>query len=262
MLKKITLLVILSLLLNICFSNNVRITSAPVLVNPSPVNKQVYIDFNLSWDNSWRNSTNYDAVWLFVKYKKNNGAWQHAYLDVDESNYSVINENGTISQFEVGINNISGTNRGMGVYAFRAANGNGNINWENVRLKWNYGENGVSNHDSVIVQVFAIEMVYVPQGSFWLGDGSSFSRFHEGNNINTGYQITNAPVQFGASSGNLWATGAWDAPSGTLSTSYPTGYNAFYCMKYGITQMQYVDFLNTLTRQQQHTRAAEIEPSY
>ena len=192
MFKKILLQILLVFLFNLCFSNNVKITSAPALVNPSPVNKDVYVDFNLSWDNSWRNNTNYDAVWLFVKFKKNNGAWEHAYMDVDQNNYSVVNENGTSSQFEVGINNISGNNRGIGVFVYRAVNGTGNINWENVRLKWNYGENGVNNQDSVIVQVFAIEMVYVPQGAFWLGDGVSFSTFHEGNSATTSYQITNA----------------------------------------------------------------------
>ncbi len=256
MLKNILLFLFFSFLLNFCYSNNVKITSIPTLINPSPVEKHVYIDFNLSWENSWRNSSNYDAVWLFAKYKKNNGAWQQAYLDVNNSNYSILNENGTVSQFEVGINNISGNNRGIGVYAYRAANGTGNINWENVRLKWNYGENGVSNNDSVVVQVFAIEMVYVPQGAFWLGDGSSFSRFHAGNNTSSSFQVTNAPIQFGSTSGTLWALSAWDSPSGTLNASYPTGYNAFYCMKYGITQKQYVDFLNTLTRQQQSQRTA------
>lgn len=230
--------------------------SAPALINPSPVYKTVYIDFNMSWDNSWRSSTNYDAVWLFAKYKKNNGVWEHAYLDTDENNYSVTNENGTASQFEVGINNISGTNRGIGVYAFRGGNGTGNINWENIQLKWNYGENGVNNTDSVVVQIFAIEMVYVPQGAFWIGDGASFSRFHQGNNQNAAFQISGQPIQFGTTAGSLWATGSWDAPTGTLNASYPTGYNAFYCMKYGITQLQYVDFLNTLTRIQQNERTA------
>lgn len=40
----------------------------------------------------------------------------------------------------------------------------------------------------------------------------------------------------------------------TIPSAYPTGYNAFYCMKYEMSQEQYVDFFNTLTRDQQNTR--------
>lgn len=244
------------------FSNNLTITSPPALTNPSPVDKHVFINFSLSWENSWRNSTNYDAVWVFVKYRTNNGPWEQAYLDTDASDYIVMDENGTGAQFEPGVNNISGQNRAVGVYLFRSSNGQGDINWQNILLKWNYGENGVNNHDSVTVQVFAIEMVKVPEGAFKVGDGSSFSRFHAGNSQTTPFQITGNAITFGTGSGNLWALGAWDSPTGTLNTNYPTGYNAFYCMKYNITQKQYVDFLNCLTRTQQNTRTAtDLSPT-
>jgi formylglycine-generating enzyme required for sulfatase activity len=38
------------------------------------------------------------------------------------------------------------------------------------------------------------------------------------------------------------------------NADFPTGYNAFYSMKYEISQGQYLEFLNTLTRTQQQTR--------
>jgi formylglycine-generating enzyme required for sulfatase activity len=44
-----------------------------------------------------------------------------------------------------------------------------------------------------------------------------------------------------------------DAPA-TLADVFPKGFNAFYCMKYEISQGQYRDFLNTLSRNQQNTR--------
>jgi hypothetical protein len=59
----------------------------------------------------------------------------------------------------------------------------------------------------------------------------------------------------GAKAGQLWSvltfTEYWvDRPSvgstGFLNDDYPTGYEAFYCMKYDLTQGQYVDFLNSL----------------
>jgi hypothetical protein len=38
--------------------------------------------------------------------------------------------------------------------------------------------------------------------------------------------------------------------------NWPNGFNAFYCMKYEVSQQGYVDFLNTLTYTQQVTRTA------
>jgi len=45
-----------------------------------------------------------------------------------------------------------------------------------------------------------------------------------------------------------------DATSKTLPSEFPKGYNAFYCMKHEVSQQQYVEFLNTLTRLQQNNR--------
>jgi len=44
----------------------------------------VQVKFDVSWENSWRLAaapSNWDSVWLFVKYRKNSGAWQHARLN-------------------------------------------------------------------------------------------------------------------------------------------------------------------------------------
>jgi formylglycine-generating enzyme required for sulfatase activity len=44
-----------------------------------------------------------------------------------------------------------------------------------------------------------------------------------------------------------------DGTSKTLPAAFPEGYNAFYMMKYDISQGQWRDFLNTLTRTQQNS---------
>ncbi len=41
------------------------------------------IQFDLSWENSWRTDvgpSNWDAAWVFAKYSANGGPWQHAHL--------------------------------------------------------------------------------------------------------------------------------------------------------------------------------------
>jgi hypothetical protein len=65
-------------------------------------------------------------------------------------------------------------------------------------------------------------------------------------------------ITIGPNAGNLWGTLSSGpgtiGPAGALSASFPKGYSAFYCMKYEISQEQYRDFLNSLTRQQQNNR--------
>ncbi|MFZ4395779.1 MAG: SUMF1/EgtB/PvdO family nonheme iron enzyme [Kiritimatiellia bacterium] len=61
--------------------------------------------------------------------------------------------------------------------------------------------------------------------------------------------------RIGAAAGQLWTTltyvevgvgGSSIGDPGVLGDEYPTGYEPFYCMKYDVTQGQYVDYLNAL----------------
>jgi len=140
-----------------------------------------------------------------------------------------------------------------------------------VQLVWNWGANGLLASTMVRAQVkiFAIEMVYVTQGSFYVGDGTTTDvegQFCSGTNTTKPFQIISEGALTlgggGASSlGNNNARGMPndssvsddfnDTTSQALPATFPKGYNAFYMMKYDLTQGQYRDFLNTLTRTQQ-----------
>lgn len=134
------------------------------------------------------------------------------------------------------------TNPAVGVFIYRSANGSGTNTFNNTRLRWNYGANGLADNAIVSIQVFAIEMVYVPGGvNFTVGDGASTSSF-----TSTSITTANANAAGGFPTGQT-------APA---NASWPNGYRAFYCMKYEISQGQYRDFLNTLTYQQQVNRTA------
>ncbi len=59
--------------------------------------------------------------------------------------------------------------------------------------------------------------------------------------------------RMGPAPGCLWNTHTFSERSGSgmggldaLNDDYPTGYDAFYCMKHDVTQRQYCDFLNSL----------------
>lgn len=334
----------------VAFANNIQVSNVS-LTGMDAGNDYTMVKFNLSWENSWRTSStpsNWDAAWVFVKYRVNGGDWQHARLN----NTGHVAATG--SSLSVGLVNPAVafnalTNPGVGAFVYRDANGNGNVNFNNVQLRWNYGANGVNDNDLIDVQVYAIEMVYVPQGAYTLGSGGTYEQgaFTNGSTTlplqsngnssligasssgktitlsgtgastsglavghvlakltgtgnlgglsnydtvasvisSTQFTVKNTPsvalsgvtlqvwgpttplnissedaMSIDNTSGSLWGTSSNNTTTIgsiasnaaiTLPAAFPKGYNAFYCMKYEISQAQYVDFLNSLTRTQQ-----------
>jgi formylglycine-generating enzyme required for sulfatase activity len=231
---------------------NVSLTAVDTVLNYTKVK------FDISWDNSWRDFVNWDAAWVIVKYSADGGAtWHHAKLNPSVSNHTL----------PAGCTAVS-TPDSLGVFLFRSAAGSGSVNWDNIYLRWEYGSDGVTDNADVLVRVFGIEMVYVPQGSFYVGDGSATltAQFEDATSGLPKLISSEGAITLGGggagSIGNNNKTGQFgshlddfnDATPQTLPAVFPKGYNAFYCMKYEITQEQYRDFLNTLTRRQQRNR--------
>ncbi|MBU1692949.1 MAG: formylglycine-generating enzyme family protein [Verrucomicrobia bacterium] len=241
-------------------ANSLVVTNL-TLVNNDPVGMTVDLQFDVSWSNSWRASwddgvtiTNWDAAWVFFKVRPGGvgAAWYHARLT----------PTGHTAQPGISVDvGQSGTNV-VGVFIYRSEEGEGSLVCTNVRVRWNYGAHGlVRATNGVDVSVQAVEMVYIPQGSFYVGDGavlSIYGQFEAGTNgapflvTNEAYQITLGGG--GADSlGNNNAASMQtaddfnDTTSKLLPAAFPKGHAAFYCMKYEITQHQYVDFLNRLT---------------
>jgi len=158
---------------------------------------------------------------------------------------------------------------GTGAFIYRSADGTGTFSITGAQLRWNYGANSIADNATVDVQVFAIEMVYVPQGNFIVGttgnENGVFTAANDVSNPRTPFTITStAPTLQGnnssssstrlSSSGSFGSFDLTGTTTASLASGFPTGYAGFYCQKYEITQQQYVDFLNTLTRAQQNSR--------
>lgn len=228
------------------------------------------VRFNLSWSNSWRVSTgpsNWDAAWIFVKYRIEGGTgctatgWNHATLSTNNANHSITTDNGTPGTFAT-------TSDGKGVFIYRAGNGTGSINWQQVMLRWNYGTDAVLDACNVSVKVFAVESVYVPQSAFFIGDGAGNATpgAFRANVTTAPFQVTSeAALTLGGGtvgsvgnnnrSGQAAPVDEFDnTTSVTLPAAFPKGFAAFYSMKYEISQEQYSEFLNTLTVAQQLAR--------
>ncbi len=236
-------------------AHNLRVANVDMR-NQDVGGKKVAIEFDLSWDNSWRNDLNHDAAWVFVKFRApGSNDWQHAYLSTQAADHHA--DGGLI---EVGTTAIGGTDYGIGVFVSSASAQTGSVSYARTRLLWDYGTSGYafSRGEPIDLAVQAIEMVYVAEGSFNLGSGGNEgSSFTDGIWPGAGgtipFAITNeAALTITNLPGRLWATGTIVA--GELPTAFPKGYQAFYCMKYEITQGQYAAFLNLLTQAQSTAR--------
>ena len=316
------------------FANNIAIHDVFVPTNSvvgSGTSATALVNFRVAWDNSWRNATNWDAAWVFVKYRKaGSNVWMHAQF----ANTGHTTPSG--STIQPGLVNPSAaydatSNPAVGVFIYRNTNGSGSNNW-NISLRWNIGAtNGQGTEE---VRVYTMEMVYVPGGSFYIGSGgteqNSFMKSGSSTatataNLNnnqilgisvqsqgacystppavtisggggsgatakailtedkvtgiavtsggTGYTSTPTvtiadpaampfqvqsenSINFDPQPGKVWYYGNSASSPSSVPNTFPKGFNAFYCMKYEISQGMYLNFLNTLSYTQQTTRSA------
>ena len=246
-------------------ANNIQVTNV-TLTGQNAAQGYWLVQFDLSWENSWRTDNlfpddghdvgNWDAAWVFVKYRVGDSEWRHAKLH--SSGHST--GSGTPATLRIGVPNEreafhSTNNPGVGAFIYRSQNGSGTFSTTANQLRWNYGVDEVPNSAELDIKVFAIEMVYVAPGAFWLGSGGSeFDHFLAGGGSGAFLATASWDGCIANTSGCLWATGSIGS-SGSLHVHYPTGVKGFYSMKYSVSQQQYVDFLNTLTPSQASTRA-------
>ena len=237
--------------------NNIQIANVGI-TGQNSAQQYSFVKFDLSWENSWRISvgpSNWDAAWIFIKYRINSGVWQHARL-----NYVNGTGDGHIAPAGASIRTANdGLSYGLGTFIHRSADGSGDVNWQNIQLRWNYGLNGVNDNDLVDVQVFAIEMVYVPQGAFFVGGagGTESGKFYTYPTTTNSFKISSeAAITVGTAAGNLYydAVSASGDRLGPVPAAFPKGFNSFYCMKYEVSQDQWVSFFNTLTDAQKLNR--------
>lgn len=252
-------------------ANDIKVINTSI-IEKNMQDSYAIVEFDLSWQNSWRVSTaqsNWDAAWVFIKFRINGeGEWKHAKLAINGHNVGT----GTPAQIDLGLLNVkeafnSVSNPALGAFIHRSENSlPAPFSVEKAQLKWDFANEGIEAIDMLEIKVFAIEMVYVPQGAFYLGSGGNeIGRFYKADNVNEPFQVVSENEITTASSGagNLWGASGVSGNSAVspanphiIPASFPKGFDGFYAMKYSISQQQYVDFLNTLNRVQQHSRTA------
>ncbi len=147
-------------------ANGIAVTNV-ALWNTDTVQKSVFVGFDVSWSNSWRNADNWDAAWVFVKFQApGSNVWQHATLDITNTDHKAAAGS-----------TINVTADGKGAFIYSSAPHTGNVSYAQMRLRWNYGADGYTFAQGAALQVAvqAIEMVYIPQGAFYVGSGGTES---------------------------------------------------------------------------------------
>ncbi len=173
------LIFILSYSLPSLFANSLSITNVKLKTQSSSADT-ILIQFDITWANSWRDSSNYDAVWLFFKHNAaGTSTWNHVTLKTSGTNPTSFST-GTGTGIEI----VVPTDK-KGCFIQRSSQGTGTVTTTSVQLVWDYAADGYGSLDSTIsngttsIRVFGIEMTYIPTGGFYLGDGNNGTTNYE-----------------------------------------------------------------------------------
>jgi hypothetical protein len=204
----------------------------------------------ISWQHAWNLAGeqppyNHDAVWLFLKYRKSEeNNWQHARISQQSAGHAITE--GPADKVR-----LAGVADEMGLWIKRQQRGAGPV--PEMRIRIQLAE--ALPEGRYQFRSYGIEMVYVPTDSFYLGDQASNNTLQDGGTGRPFLIDKSGTITAGNGEGELSTAGELP-PGGDIPAAYPKGYEGFYAMKYEISQVQYVGFLNTLTRSQQASRVA------
>lgn len=210
------------------------------------------VKFDISWENAWKDATNQDAAWVFMKYSLNNGiTWNHCTLKASGTNPAGFYKGSLV---------VGGVSKNLDIYvptnkkgAFlqiaSADTGSGTLTASGVGLVWDYTADGVTLTGQCLIKVFAIEMVWIPTTAFYYGGTGTapkvaarnafYIQHPSGYKNYAPYIISEAQTFTSAAD---WSDIICAGCGGAMSSSFPRAYNGFYIMKYEISQGQYRDF--------------------
>lgn len=206
------------------------------------------VTFDLTWKNSWKNSRNHDAAWVFVKFEIPGKGYIHGRLNTNRHNLRVVRHSAKAS--------VTPSSDLTGAFVELTSTYQGDVHWQ-VDLKI---DKDLINElpAEAVAKVYAIEMVYIPKSGYTLGDPDpkalNFSAVYLSDDqgqyaglykVSSEDQVINVGPEAGSlyhnSGRNPLYTGDRKGP---VPASFPKGVDPYYMMKYEVSQGQYVDFLN------------------
>ncbi|HUQ80428.1 MAG TPA: SUMF1/EgtB/PvdO family nonheme iron enzyme [Gemmatimonadaceae bacterium] len=202
----------------------------------------------VSWKNAWRNARNYDAAWLFVKVRPGpNAPWRHARLAATSRTAAAP------FACEPSSDRV-GTFCRPSAASFREdISGDVTIDLDPTSIpeQWR-------SAPSLEARVSGIEMVFIPDGPFSVGDRdtaslshSAFYRSNASGEHAGPFRITSeAALRVAPEADALYYHAQFSQyegdRAGPVPAEFPKGTRAFYVMKYEVLQGQYAEFLNMI----------------
>jgi len=235
---------------NFSFSGSPRDTVTPKLT--------AY--FTVTWNNAWKNDKNNDAVWIFFKVRHQNETRNHRAAMVKLAGHKMIynfQRNGIEPVFYVPPHRA-------GVLISLSAKYRGSVSWR-LKIELDAQVRGIDYANIVFGDVFGVEMVQVPQGSFYIGESDTLIQNRESaffDLTTKGRILVNSEksISVGSEKGSIYYNNK-NVPEfrgdrmGPVPDSFPKGFHSFYVMKYELSQGNYVSFLNTLGNQSSFFRS-------
>jgi formylglycine-generating enzyme required for sulfatase activity len=207
----------------------------------------------VAWNHAWRNARNHDAAWVFLNYRLPQGPWRPARV-------LGVSPSGSPAAVDL-------AEDGSGAFVYAAQTHRGPVDWQ---LEFRIDPASITGGPpgaKLEWHVSGVEMVYIPEGPFWLGardpksvEMNSFFRSDAAGNPAGLLRIdSEREIQVGPREGALWykvATPQYQGDGqGPIPAAFPKGFAAFYAMKYELTQGQYAEFLNHIPEQASAFRA-------
>ncbi|MEM8896877.1 MAG: SUMF1/EgtB/PvdO family nonheme iron enzyme [Bacteroidota bacterium] len=233
---------------NLCHASGIKVENVTVINRMDVLNTPLAVQFDISWENAWHNDKNHDAAWVFMKY---GGQWNNQ-VHFTEDGHKIILNRSRVAKPTI---KLSPEKNGFFLYAGKSFRGDVNLR---ILMQIDTSKTNPSYNQMNNLKVFGLEMVYVPEGPFTLGspDLASISRASlyksdENGNPSGLIRITSkGAIQVAAREDSLYYWSEEDLyngdQKGPVPAGFPKGYEAFYVMKYELSQGQYAAFLNTL----------------
>lgn len=239
-------------------ASDVNISNQMLFVEGPRDDRRMYVVLDLEWNNAWNNTLNHDAVWLFGKFLLGEDGYRHARLK--STGHEVLQSERTPGlkfRFEV-------PEDGAGVFVVPASEYRGPV-FIKIKLAIDPVPLANVNPDRGAFRVFALEMVYIPQGGFYAGETDSlaavqYAAFYKpddnGRHSGPAFIASEDSLRVGLDIAYLPRQTVYHGDgAGVVPALFPKGFRAFYIMKYEITQGQYADFLQSLSRGQSQLRS-------
>ena len=249
MIRSVLIFFISSIITSCLFATNVKIENIRVVNREDVLQTPLSVIFDLKWENAWNNAKNHDAIWVFMKY---GGPWNNQ-VKLMKSGHKILQnriKSTPIPNIEVGEDGL-----GFLIYPSKEYRGDQNLK---LQVLIDTTSLRINNAKLTGLSVHALEMVYIPQGKFTIGspDEAAIKRAvlykSDASGQSKGHVTiaSESAIEVGAKDNALYY---WSEnklyngdQQGPIPEEFPKGYDAFYIMKYELTQGQYAEFLNTL----------------